>query len=93
MALKLWAQVHSTSCLVGGWIATLLSPPCLGSTAHPAMPIRHFGKGHSQDLFDLLLCPAFTSQISQVAAGPEDQRPERRREGLPVKSHSNEQPL
>lgn len=65
----------------------------LGNTTHPAMPIRHFGKGHSQDLFDLLLCPAFTSQISQVAAGPEDQKPERRREGLPVKSHSNEQPL
>lgn len=71
----------------------MLSPPLLGNTAHPAMPIRHSGKGHSQDLFDLLLCPAFTSQISQVAAGPEDQKPERRRGGLPVKSHSNEQPL
>lgn len=72
MALKLCVHVHSTSCLVGGWIATLLSPPCLRSTTHPAMPIGHFGKGHSQDLFVLLLCPAFTSQISQVAAGPED---------------------
>lgn len=72
MALKLWAHVHSTSCLVGGWTATLLSPPCLRNTTQPAMLIRHFGKGHSQDLFDLLLCPAFTSQIPQVAAGPED---------------------
>lgn len=90
MALKLWAHVRSTSCLVGGWRTTVLSPPCLGNTTYPAMPIRHFGKGHSQNLIDLLLCPAFTSQISQVAAWPEYQKPERRREGLPVKSHSNE---
>lgn len=34
------------------------------------MPVRHFG----QDLFALLLCPAF---ISQTVVGPEAQKPER----------------
>lgn len=63
--------------LAAGWrknIDFALNLPCLGSITRPAMPVRRFGKGNSQDLFDFLLFPAF---ICQIASGPEDQQPER----------------